>query len=142
GYTFAAALAELALGILYAIGHGGTAFASSLAAHAANAANAAGDGAYSWIPAYGIRYELAADGISMPLVLLTVLLLPLVVLGSFRGIERHWRAFGASLLLLTTGVLGALLASDLFLFYVFWEVMLVPMYMLIGIWGGERRIYA
>ncbi|MEA2691737.1 MAG: NADH-quinone oxidoreductase subunit [Acidobacteriota bacterium] len=139
GYTFVAALAELALGILYAAGHAGTAgtaFASSLAAHAA------GDGVYQWIPGYGIRYQLAADGISMPLVLLTVLLLPLVVLGSFRGIERHWRAFGASLLLLTTGLLGALLAADLFLFYVFWEVMLVPMYMLIGIWGGERRIYA
>ncbi|HEV7517753.1 MAG TPA: NADH-quinone oxidoreductase subunit M [Thermoanaerobaculia bacterium] len=139
GYTFVAALAELALGILYVCGHGGvagSAFAQSLAAAGA------GDGIYPWIPGYGIRYELAADGISMPLVLLTVLLLPLVVLGSFRGIERHWRAFGASLLLLTTGVLGALLAADLFLFYVFWEVMLVPMYMLIGIWGGERRIYA
>jgi NADH-quinone oxidoreductase subunit M len=142
GYTFVAALAELVLGILYVLGHGGLAFASSLSAHAANAANASGDGAYSWIPGYGIRYTLAADGISMPLVLLTLLLLPLVIAGSFRGIERHWRAFGASLLLLTTGVLGALLAADLFLFYVFWEVMLVPMYMLIGIWGGERRIYA
>jgi NADH-quinone oxidoreductase subunit M len=136
GYTFLAALVELALGIFYVAAHSGLAFASSLAAPGA------GDGAYSWIPGYGIRYELAADGISMPLVLLTVLLLPLVILGSFRGIERHWRAFGASLLLLTTGVLGALLAADLFLFYVFWEVMLVPMYMLIGIWGGERRIYA
>ncbi len=136
GYTLVAALAELVLGILYVAGHGGLAFAGSLSAPGA------GDGVYSWIPSYGIRYELAADGISMPLVLLTVLLLPLVIAGSFRGIERHWRAFGASLLLLTTGVLGALLAADLFLFYVFWEVMLVPMYMLIGIWGGERRIYA
>jgi NADH-quinone oxidoreductase subunit M len=96
----------------------------------------------AWIPSYGIRYDLAMDGISMPLVVLGVALLPIVLLGSWRGIERHWPAFAASLLLLTTGVLGALVAHDLFLFYIFWEVMLVPMYLLIGIWGGERRIYA
>ena len=95
-----------------------------------------------WIPRFGIRYELHLDGISMPLVLLTSLLLPLVVAGSWRGIERRWRGYAVSLLLLTTGVLGALMATDLFLFYVFWEVMLVPMYLLIGIWGSERRIYA
>jgi len=99
-------------------------------------------GPISWIPSFGIRYDLAMDGISMPLVVLGVALLPIVLLGSWRGIERHWPAFAASLLLLTTGVLGALVAHDLFLFYVFWEVMLVPMYLLIGIWGGERRIYA
>src|SRR5579863_6493982 len=69
-------------------------------------------------------------------------LLSIVVLGSWRGIDRHWPAYGAALLLMTTGVLGALMAFDLFLFYVFWEVMLVPMYLLIGVWGGERRIYA
>jgi NADH-quinone oxidoreductase subunit M len=73
---------------------------------------------------------------------LAILLVPIVVLGSWRGIERHWQAYAAALLLMTTGVLGALMAFDLFLFYVFWEVMLVPMYLLIGIWGGERRIYA
>ena len=78
----------------------------------------------------------------MPLVMLGIFLVPIVILGSWKGIENHWPLFGASLLLLTTGVLGALLAYDLFLFYVFWEVMLVPMYLLIGIWGGERRIYA
>ena len=96
----------------------------------------------SWIPRFGINYELYMDGISMPLVVLTSLLLPLVVAGSWQGIERNWRGFAVSLFLLTTGILGALLASDLFLFYVFWEVMLVPMYLLIGIWGSERRIYA
>jgi NADH-quinone oxidoreductase subunit M len=95
-----------------------------------------------WIGGYGIRYDLRLDGISMPLALLAILLVPIVVLGSWRGIERHWRAYAAALLLMTTGVLGALAAFDLFLFYVFWEVMLVPMYLLIGIWGGERRIYA
>lgn len=101
-----------------------------------------GGGAISWITSYGIKYDLAMDGISMPLVMLGILLLPIVLLGSWKGIERHWPLFGASMLLLTTGVLGTLVAYDLFLFYVFWEVMLVPMYLLIGIWGGERRIYA
>ena len=96
----------------------------------------------SWIPRFGIHYDLAMDGISMPLVVLTSLLLPVVVAASWRGIERNWRGYAASLLLLTTGILGALVAMDLFLFYVFWEVMLVPMYLVIGIWGGERRIYA
>jgi NADH-quinone oxidoreductase subunit M len=100
------------------------------------------DPRFSWISSYGVRYDLRLDGISMPLVVLAILLLPIVVLGSWRGIERHWRAYAAALLLMTTGVVGALVAFDLFVFYVFWEVMLVPMYLLIGIWGGERRIYA
>src|SRR5579863_4298728 len=100
------------------------------------------DPRFLWIAGYGIRYDLRLDGISMPLAVLAILLLPIVVLGSWRGIDRHWPAYGAALLLMTTGVLGALMAFDLFLFYVFWEVMLVPMYLLIGVWGGERRIYA
>jgi NADH-quinone oxidoreductase subunit M len=96
----------------------------------------------SWIPRWGIHYELAIDGISMPLVALTLILMPLVILGSWKGIDKHWRAYGASMLLLTTGMLGVFLAFDLFLFYVFWELVLVPMYLIIGIWGGERKIYA
>jgi len=96
----------------------------------------------AWIARYGIRFDLGMDGISMPLVVLTTLLLPIVLAGSWRGIDRHWKGFTFSLLLLTTGVLGALTALDMFLFYVFWEVMLVPMYLLIGVWGGEQRIYA
>jgi NADH-quinone oxidoreductase subunit M len=130
-YALVAALVELGLGIAYVAGRWSAGFATL-----------AGDGVYRWVPAYGARYELAMDGISMPLVVLTVVLLPIVLLGSFRGIEKHWRSFAASFLLLTTGILGTLLAVDLVLFYVFWEVMLVPMYLLIGIWGGERRIYA
>jgi NADH-quinone oxidoreductase subunit M len=130
-YAVAAALVELGLGIGYVATHWDAGFATL-----------AGEGAFRWIPSYGVRYELAMDGISMPLVLLTVLLLPIVLLASFRGIDRHWRSFTASFFLLTTGILGALLAVDLVLFYTFWEVMLVPMYLLIGIWGGERRIYA
>lgn len=102
------------------------------------------DPVLSWIelPGLAIVYEVGIDGISLPLVLLTGLLLPIVLLGSWKGIERHWSGYVLSMLLLTTGILGALVALDLFLFYVFWEVMLIPMYLIIGIWGGERRIYA
>ncbi len=96
----------------------------------------------SWIARYGVTFDLRMDGISMPLVLLTSFLLPIILLGSWRGIERNWKGYAISMFLLTTGILGALLAFDLFLFYIFWEVMLVPMYLLIGIWGGERRVYA
>ena len=95
-----------------------------------------------WIPSFGIRYDLVLDGISMPLAVLGVFLVPIVFLGSWKGIDKHWPAFAAAMLLLTTGVLGSLFAWDLFLFYIFWEVMLIPMYLIIGIWGGERRIYA
>ncbi|MEO8503189.1 MAG: NADH-quinone oxidoreductase subunit M [Acidobacteriota bacterium] len=95
-----------------------------------------------WIPSWGIQYSVGMDGISMPLVLLSVILLPIVVIGSWEGIHKNWQGFALSLLLLTTGILGALLALDLFLFYIFWEVMLIPMYLIIGIWGGQRRVYA
>ncbi len=102
------------------------------------------DPVLSWIelPALSIVYEVGVDGISLPLILLTGLLVPIVVLASWKGIERHWVGFTTSLLLLTTGILGALVALDLFVFYVFWEVMLIPMYLIIGVWGGERRVYA
>jgi NADH-quinone oxidoreductase subunit M len=133
-YLLAVSAVEVAFGIAHAVAH--------LGPDGAFVATRDAGTPLDWIPAWGIRYDLAADGISMPLALLAVLLLPLVVLGSWQGIDRHWRAFGASLLLLTTGILGALFAFDLFLFYVFWEVMLVPMYFVIGVWGSERRIYA
>ena len=97
-----------------------------------------------WIqmPGLSIVYEVGMDDISLPLVLLTGLLLPIVMLGSWKGIDKHWPGFVLAMLLLTTGIVGSLVALDLFLFYVFWEVMLIPMYLIIGIWGGERRIYA
>ncbi len=95
-----------------------------------------------WLPRYGIAYRLAIDGISMPLILLTTFIMPIVILGSWSSIKKHWKLYGISLLILTTGILGAFLAYDLILFYIFWEVMLVPMYLIIGVWGGERRIYA
>jgi NADH-quinone oxidoreductase subunit M len=95
-----------------------------------------------WIPQWGIWYRVGLDGISLLLVLLTALIAPLTVLGSFRYITKREKPFYAMLLLLLTGILGVFVALDLFLFFMFWEIMLVPMYFIIGIWGGERRIYA
>jgi NADH-quinone oxidoreductase subunit M len=95
-----------------------------------------------WIPDWGIYYRLGLDGISLFMVLLTALLLPLMVLGSWTYIRDRERLFYSMLLALTTGVMGVFVALDLFLFYVFWEMMLIPMYFLIGIWGGKERIYA
>jgi NADH-quinone oxidoreductase subunit M len=95
-----------------------------------------------WIPALGISYTVGIDGISLLLVLLTTVLTPVSLLYSFTHVSKSVRAFSVAFLVLETGVVGTLVALDLALFYVFWEVMLVPMYFIIGIWGGGRRIYA
>ncbi|HUK12653.1 MAG TPA: NADH-quinone oxidoreductase subunit M [Thermoanaerobaculaceae bacterium] len=95
-----------------------------------------------WLPSIGIAYRLGLDGISLLLVLLTTLLQPLVFISSWHSIHEKVKGYVVSMLLLETGVLGAFLATDLFLFYVFWELMLVPMYFIIGVWGGQRRVYA
>lgn len=95
-----------------------------------------------WIAAFGVDYFLAIDGISLWLVLLTTFLTPITILSTFDSINTRVRAFEAFMLALETGMLGVFLAQDLFLFYIFWEFTLVPMYFLIGIWGGSRRIYA
>ena len=94
-----------------------------------------------WVESLGISYHLGVDGISLLLVLLTTFLGPVVVLGS-SGIQKHLKGYFISMLVLQTGMIGTFLALDLFLFYIFWEVMLIPMYFLIGIWGGIERIYA
>ena len=96
----------------------------------------------SWIPALGISYSLGIDGISLLLVLLTTVLTPVSLLFSLTHVQKSVRAFSIAFLVLETGIIGSLVALDLALFYVFWEVMLVPMYFIIGIWGGARRIYA
>ena len=95
-----------------------------------------------WIEALGIRYTVGVDGISLLMVLLTTFIMPLAVLGGWRAVDDRVRAYHAFLLLLEAGMLGVFVAGDLFLFYVFWEAMLIPMYFLIGIWGGRRRVYA
>ncbi len=96
----------------------------------------------SWIPSWGVTFSLGIDGISLMMVLLTTFLMPLAVLGSWTSIKVKRHSYYALMMLLTTGMLGVFVARDLFLFYVMWEMMLVPMYFIIGIWGGERRIYA
>ena len=95
-----------------------------------------------WIPAWGIHYTVGLDGISLFLVLLTTFLMPLSVLGSWSYITKRENGFYALLLVLTTGMIGVFVALDLFFFYVMWEVMLIPMYFIIGVWGGENRLYA
>src|SRR3989449_706195 len=97
---------------------------------------------FAWIPAWGIHYRVGVDGISLFMVLLTTFLTPLSVLGSYNYITKRERAFYALLLVLTTGMIGVFVSLDLFLFYVMWEVMLIPMYFLMGVWGGENRLYA
>ncbi|MEE8595609.1 MAG: NADH-quinone oxidoreductase subunit M [Gemmatimonadota bacterium] len=97
---------------------------------------------FPWIERWGIRYAVGLDGISLLMILLTTVIMPLSVAGSFSYIKKRERAFYASMLVLMTGILGVFVAMDLFLFYVFWEIMLIPMYFIIGIWGGERRIYS
>jgi NADH-quinone oxidoreductase subunit M len=96
----------------------------------------------TWIEAIGARYEFGIDGIALLLVLLTTFLGVLAFLSSWSAIDTREKEYYIFLLLLQTGMMGVFMAMDFFLFYVFWEVMLVPMYFLIGIWGGPRKLYA
>lgn len=95
-----------------------------------------------WIPLIGARYQLGADGVAVLLILLTTLLGFIGALSSWTAIEKREKEYYVLLLLLQTAVVGVFASMDLFLFYVFFEVSLVPMYFLIGIWGGENRFYA
>ena len=95
-----------------------------------------------WIPAWGVSYQVGTDGLSLVLVLLSNLLSTLAILSSFTAIRRREKEYYIFMLLLQAGVLGTFLALDLFLFYIFWELMLIPLYFLIGIWGSENRVYA
>lgn len=102
------------------------------------------DFAYNWIQAAGwtIKYAMGIDGLSILLVLLTTFLSPIAILSTWNAVEERVRDFMVFFLLLELGMLGVFLAQDLFLFYIFWEFTLVPMYFLIGIWGGAQRMYA
>src|SRR5205807_5629651 len=97
---------------------------------------------HSWIPSIGVKYQLGIDGLALVLILLTTLLGVIATLCSWNYIKQREKEYYIFILLLQTGMLGVFVSLDLFLFYVFWEVMLVPMYFLIGIWGGENRLYA
>lgn len=119
-------LASLALPLTFDRNNGGEQFALNV----------------PWITTPDIHYYVAADGIGLWLVLLSTFLTPICVLISWRFIQNRVKEFYAFLLLLEVGLIGVFIAQDLFLFYVFWEISLVPMYFLVGIWGHERRIYA
>ncbi len=99
------------------------------------------EGPYPWIEMFHIEYFMGADGISMPMILLTPIICTICVMASW-NIKKSIKGYFALFLMLNTGMMGVFCALDFFLFYVFWEVMLLPMYFLIGIWGGERREYA
>jgi len=97
---------------------------------------------YDWIPSIGAKYSLGIDGISLLLIMLTTLLGAISILSSWSSIKLRRKEYYILFLLLQTGMLGVFMAQDFFLFYMFWEVMLVPMYFLIGVWGSDRRLYA
>jgi NADH-quinone oxidoreductase subunit M len=96
----------------------------------------------SWIPTLGVEYLLGIDGITLLLILLTTIISPIAILSSYSAIQERVKAYYIAILFLETAMLGVFMALDLFLFYIFWEIMLVPMYFLIGIWGGGRRLYS
>jgi len=110
--------------------------------HAAPGFQAGLDFSTSWIDAIGARLTVQVDGISLWIVVLTTFLTPLILLGASKAVTERVREFVIAMLVLETAMLGALLATDLLLFYLFWEMMLIPMYLLIGIWGGSNRHYA
>src|ERR1700709_2333115 len=97
---------------------------------------------HAWMPAFGISYFVGVDGISLLLIVLTGFLTPLALLGSWESVHRKTKAFCVFVLLLESAMIGVFVSLDLFLFYVFWDAMLIPMYFLIGIWGYDRRVYA
>ncbi len=98
--------------------------------------------AHAWIPAFGIQYKVGVDGLSTVLVVLTTTLTWISILASFSPIKDRVKEYMISFLILEVGMIGVFVALDLFLFYIFWEIVLVPMYLIIGIWGGGNRIYA
>lgn len=97
---------------------------------------------WMWVERFGIQYFMGIDGISLWLVLLTTFLTPIIILASWNSISDRVKGFHAALFVLQTAMLGSFLALDAVLFYVFWELSLIPMYFMVGIWGGARRIYA
>ncbi|MBF0161345.1 MAG: NADH-quinone oxidoreductase subunit M [Magnetococcales bacterium] len=96
----------------------------------------------AWLPAYGIAYRMGVDGISLPFVLLTAFLMPLCILASWESIQKQVKAYMVAFLALESFVIGVFCALDFILFYILWEAMLIPMFLLIGVWGGKNRVYA
>src|SRR5438093_12815419 len=113
-----------------------------------SATNASGEAMFQfrwttdWIASLGVKYGFGIDGIALLLILLTTFMGVIAVVSSFSAIDHRQKEYYVLLLLLQTGMIGTFCALDFFLFYVFWEIMLVPMYFIIGIWGGPRKLYA
>src|SRR5258708_18364151 len=97
---------------------------------------------HTWLPQFGITYHLGVDGVSLFLIVLTGFLTPLALLSSWQSVHKSVKLFAFFMLALETAMLGVFVSLDLFLFYLYWDAMLIPMYFLIGIWGYDRRIYA
>ncbi|HET9520547.1 MAG TPA: NADH-quinone oxidoreductase subunit M [Candidatus Limnocylindrales bacterium] len=127
------ALATWVVSLLLVIGFSGTEERSGLFQFVVDA---------PWIPAFGIQFKLGVDGLSLVLVVLTTTLSWISILASFGPIKERIKEYMVSFLVLEVGMIGVFVALDLFLFYIFWEIVLVPMYLIIGIWGGANRIYA
>ncbi len=96
----------------------------------------------AWLPAYGITYRMGVDGISLPFVLLTTFLTPLCILASWESVQKMVKEYMIAFLALESFVIGVFCALDFILFYILWEAMLIPMFLLIGVWGGPNRVYA
>jgi NADH-quinone oxidoreductase subunit M len=97
---------------------------------------------YAWIQSFGIRYQVGVDGLSLFLIILTKFLMPIAVISSYSAVKDRLRAYLIAFLLLDAAMVGTFVSLDLFLFFIFWELMLIPMYLIIGVWGSENRIYA
>ncbi|MEI7742558.1 MAG: proton-conducting transporter membrane subunit, partial [Chloroflexota bacterium] len=123
GFALVAWVASLILLVSFSSGADGFQFKESVA----------------WIPMFGINYAVGVDGLSMVLVVLTTTLTWISILASFSPIQTRVKEYMASFLILEVGMIGVFVAMDLFLFYIFWELVLVPMYLIIGIWGGKNR---
>jgi len=96
----------------------------------------------AWLPNIGVSYLIGIDGISLLLIMLTTFLVPIIILSAWKAVEKNVRNYLFFMLFLETTILGAFVSLDIFLFYIFWEAMLIPMFFIIGIWGGKERIYA
>ena len=97
---------------------------------------------FDWVPSWGINYSVSLDGVSLWLVLLTTFLTPLTLISTWDSVHKDFRSFQILMLLLETGMVGVFVAQDMFLFYIFWEFTLIPMALLIGIWGSSNRVRA
>lgn len=128
--AFAVSMVTLAVSLLLIVGFDSTKSEMQFIEH------------HSWIPSIGVEYVLGIDGISLLLIVMTTIITSIAIVSSYTAIHERIKEYYVSILFLETGMLGVFMSLDFFLFYIFWEIMLVPMYFMIGIWGGGRRLYS